>query len=227
MKNWRPTPLAALLVVGNVAAYLFQTAQGPAGQEWIFVHYGVIPAVLLHGERFAIPGVPEPYAITLLTSSFLHGGLSHLAVNMAFVAVVGTVVERAIGTWRLLVLWIGAVLLGGTAHALVNSESLNPTIGASAGVAGLIGVVAAGGWIGLVAGALWVVLQVVGALGQASEAFGTYVAWSGHLGGFAAGMMGGMFVRWEIRRRRRALKAAGPGGETPRRAPSPRDNREV
>ena len=59
-----------------------------------------------------------------------------------------------------------AVVGGGLFHALWNSGSIVPTIGASAGVAGLIGVVTVGGWGGLLAGGLWLAAQVIGALAQ-------------------------------------------------------------
>ncbi|MYA60057.1 MAG: rhomboid family intramembrane serine protease, partial [Chloroflexi bacterium] len=152
--SWRPGRVTGVLLAANAAVFLLQAVQGPAGQEWI-VRYGLIPAVLAQGERFSIPGAPTPYALTLLSSSFLHGNLGHLAVNLAFIAVLGSMVERAVGAWRFAALWTAAVTLGGAFHVLMNSGSIVPTIGASAGVAGLIGVGSVGGWCGLNAGGLW------------------------------------------------------------------------
>ena len=213
---WRHSPLTGVLLLVNVVIFLIQTIQGPAGQVWI-VQYGLIPAVLFNGERFSIPGSPTPYALTLLTSSFLHGNLGHLAVNLAFIAVVGALVERAIGSWRFAVLWTVAVTLGGVFHALLNSGSIVPTIGASAGVAGLIGVVTVGGWAGLLAGGLWLAVQVAGALAQAPQFLDPDVAWQAHLAGFTVGVTGGLLVRWELRRRRMRLKAGRPGARAPDR----------
>ncbi len=199
---WRPSVVAGALVVANLATYVLQAAQGPAGQEWVW-RYGLLPAVLLDGRGYAIHGSPTPYALTLVTSSFLHGDLGHLAVNLAFIAVLGTMVERAIGSWRFGVVWAAAVAVGGTFHAVLNSASLIPTIGASAGVAGLIGVVTVGGWAGLLAGGLWLSVQLIGALTQPTALLGSNIAWQAHLAGFATGIMGGLLVRWELRRRRR------------------------
>lgn len=198
---WKPTAVAGVLLLANTAVFMYQAALGADGHAWIF-RYGLIPAVLMDGERFAIPGSPTPYALTLLTSSFLHGNPSHLAVNLAFIAALGSLVERALGAWRVAVVWTAAVIVGGVFHALMNSESLVPTIGASAGVAGLIGVVTVGGWLGLLAGGIWLSVQVVGALAQAPQLLDPDVAWQAHLAGFATGIMGGLFVRWEIKRRR-------------------------
>ena len=209
---WRPSPVAGALLVANTVVFLLQALQGPAGQEWI-VRYGLIPAVLFHGERFSIPGAPAPYALTLLSSSFLHGNLAHLAVNLAFIAVLGSMVERAIGGWRFAAIWTAGVTVGGACHALLNSGSIIPTIGASAGVAGLIGVVTVGGWAGLVAGGLWLSVQLIGALAQAPELLDADVAWQAHLGGFATGIMGGLLVRWELRRRRRGRRPGGAASD--------------
>lgn len=226
VKHWRaaawfPGPATGVLIAVNVVVFVLQTAQGPTGQGWI-VRYGLIPAVLFQGERFAIPGAPTPYALTLLTSSFLHGNLSHLAVNLAFITVLGSMVERAVGVWRFVALWTAAVVLGGTFHALVNSGSIIPTIGASAGVAGLIGVITVGGWAGLLVGGLWLSVQVAGAAAHAPQLLDPEVAWQAHLAGFVTGVTGGLLVRWEIRWRRRRFRRVGPGIH----AALPRDDRD-
>lgn len=205
---WRPGPVVAALLLANAVVFLLQATRGPAGQEWI-ITYGLIPAALLQGERFSIPGAPTPYALTLLSSSFIHGNLGHLAVNLAFIAVLGSMVERAIGAWRFAVIWTAAVVLGGIFHALLNGASIVPTIGASAGVAGLIGVVTVGGWAGLLAGGLWLSVQIIGAAAQAPQVLDPDVAWQAHLAGFATGVVGGLLVRWEIRRWRRRDGARG------------------
>ena len=222
---WRPGPAAGALVAANVAVFLLQAAQGSAGQEWM-IRYGLIPAALFQGERFSIPGAPTPYGLTLLTSSFLHGNPGHLAINMAFIAMLGSTVERAVGVWRFGVLWIASVVVGGTVHALVNSGSIIPTIGASAGVAGLIGVVTVGGWAGLAAGALWLIVQVIGAVAQGPVMLDADVAWHAHLAGFATGVAAGLLVRWEIRRRRGRERPAGAGTTTGGSVPSPHRRKE-
>ena len=220
---WRPGWVTSVLLAANAAVFLIQTAQGPAGQAWI-VRYGLIPAVLVQGERFSIPGAPTPYALTLLSSSFLHGNPGHLAVNLAFIAVLGSMVERAVGAWRIAVLWTVAVVLGGAFHVLMNSGSIVPTIGASAGVAGLIGVVTVGGWGGLIAGGLWLSVQIIGAVAQAPRLLDPDVAWQAHLAGYAVGVVGGLLVRWEIRRRRMAAQG-GTEARAPRTANSRYDGR--
>ena len=222
---WRPGFLAGGLLAANTAVFLLQAVQGPRGEEWI-IRYGLIPAVLVHGERFSIPGAPDPYALTLLTSSFLHGNLGHLAINLAFIAVLGSVVERAVGRWRFAAVWMTAVVAGGAFHAAMNSESIIPTIGASAGVAGIIGVVTVGGWGGLAAGGLWLLVQVVGVLAKAPQVLDADVAWQAHLAGFATGIMGGLIVRWEIRRRRRVTGPVSGVGEMPTSASSPQNQQE-
>lgn len=206
--GWRLKSVAVALIALNGSVFGLQVLQGAAGLEW-FYRYGLIPAVLFRGEGFSIPGSPTPYVLTLLTSSFLHGNLSHLAVNMAFVAVLGSMVERAVGAWRFAAVWTAAVVAGGLFHAFWNSDSIVPIIGASAGVAGLIGMVTVGGWGGLLAGGIWLVAQVIGALAEAPGVLDPDVAWQAHLAGFATGIVGGLLVRWEIRRWRRRGGANG------------------
>ena len=200
--GWRLKSVTVALIALNSAVFALQVLQGAAGQEW-FYRYGLIPAVLFGGDAFSIYGSPTPYALTLLTSSFLHGNLSHLAVNMAFVAVLGSMVERAVGAWRFAAVWTAAVVAGGLFHAFWNSDSIVPIIGASAGVAGLIGMVTVGGWGGLLAGGIWLVAQVIGALAEGPQVLDPEVAWQAHLAGFVIGVVGGLLVRWEIRRWRR------------------------
>ena len=210
VKHWRPGRVTGSLLAANATVFLLQTAQGPVGQEWI-VRYGLIPAVLVQGERFSIPGAPTPYALTLLSSSFLHGNVGHLAVNLAFIAALGSMVEHAVGAWRVAALWTAAVVLGGAFHVLMNSGSIVPTVGASAGVAGLIGVVTVGGWGGLIAGGLWLSVQVIGVVARAPQLLDPDVAWQAHLAGYAVGVVGGLLVRWEVRRRiARAGRAEAP-----------------
>lgn len=42
----------------------------------------------------------------LLSSVFLHSSFSHLLMNMFALLVVGTVAERILGKWRLLIIWL-------------------------------------------------------------------------------------------------------------------------
>ncbi|MDZ4837318.1 MAG: rhomboid family intramembrane serine protease, partial [Candidatus Melainabacteria bacterium] len=57
---------------------------------------------------------PEPWR--LLTCTFLHASLPHLLVNVCLIAYVGSEMERTLGTWRYL--WV--YLISGIVGSLVS-----------------------------------------------------------------------------------------------------------
>lgn len=81
--------------------------------------------------------------VNLLMAMFLHGGLMHLIGNMVFLFISGFTVERALGPWRYLSLYFAAGIAGTLLHAVLNSGSVVPLVGASGAVSGLMGAYAA------------------------------------------------------------------------------------
>ena len=76
-----------------------------------------------------VPG--EPWRA--LSASVLHIGLTHLLMNLYALHVLGGSVERALGSHRFAVLWIGACAVGGVAGGLAGVSA-----GASTGLWGLM-----------------------------------------------------------------------------------------
>ena len=72
----------------------------------------------------------------LITPVFLHGGLSHLAVNSASLLNVGPQVESLFGKKRFIATYLAAGIAGNVASAIM---SPNPSVGASGAIFGLIG----------------------------------------------------------------------------------------
>ena len=97
----------------------------------------------------------------LVTAGFLHGGLLHIGMNMWVLWDVGAQVEEIYGTIRLLVIYFVGSVLG-----FVFSTLWSPylSIGASAGLMGLIGAMIAVG------------VHQRGAMGQAIR--GQYIRWT-------------------------------------------------
>lgn len=78
--------------------------------------------------------------MTLVTYAFLHGSALHYFGNTLMLLLVGVVVEARVGRWTMLGIWITGSALAGLAHlALLPSLGI-PLIGASGGVAALLGV---------------------------------------------------------------------------------------
>ncbi len=86
---------------------------------------------LLRFDRLEVP--------RLVSATFLHGGTGHLLGNMIFLAVLGLLVEGALGSWRFLVLY----LLGGIGASLAslawNWGTAGGALGASGAIAALMG----------------------------------------------------------------------------------------
>ena len=80
--------------------------------------------------------------ITLLTSTFLHGGFMHLLGNMIFLFIFGFTLERTLGAWTYLGCYLlaglGASALAAWAYAGNNGYGL----GASGAISGLMGMYA-------------------------------------------------------------------------------------
>lgn len=160
------------------------------------------------------------------SAAFLHGDWLHLAFNIWFLLVFGGALEGEIGGWRWLLCFTFGALAATLAHAISTPFSLVPAIGASGGIAALLGaflVRVPRAWVLSFVPPIfllpvpaplfllvWFALQVWGAWSGALEALlpgttplhapaGGGIAWWAHLGGFAFGVAWG----WKTRSRRR------------------------
>ena len=78
----------------------------------------------------------------LITSAFLHIGLTHLALNMLALLLFGSELERSLGRWRYLALYLLSALGGSVAIQLFGDPRV-AVAGASAAIWGLMGAFAA------------------------------------------------------------------------------------
>ncbi|HEY0502939.1 MAG TPA: rhomboid family intramembrane serine protease [Lysobacter sp.] len=157
--------------------------------------------------------------LRLFTALFLHADWAHLLGNLVFLLIFGLPAERAMGPWRLLVLFLlgGAVANLAAVIAIGTPDRL--IIGASGAVSALIGAYLAlfpGAKLGVVVPlglflqfvkvpaplliGVWALLQLVFTF--IGPAFGA-VAWSAHLAGFAFGGVFALIARAGIARRLR------------------------
>jgi membrane associated rhomboid family serine protease len=81
----------------------------------------------------------KPTLVGLIAANFLHGGWLHLIGNMWFLWLAGAVLEDTWGRLIYPAFYMIAGVLALQVHAMVNSGSLTPTIGASGAIAGLMG----------------------------------------------------------------------------------------
>ena len=74
----------------------------------------------------------------ILTGGFLHGGLIHIGVNMMSLWFLGRFIEYALGSWRMLVVYMASLVASGLG-VVYFSNPLVATVGASGAIFGLFG----------------------------------------------------------------------------------------
>jgi membrane associated rhomboid family serine protease len=138
----------------------------------------------------------------LITAAFLHIGLIHLVLNMLALLVFGSELERQLGRWRYVSLYLLAVL-GGAAAIQLFGNPVGAVAGASTAIYGLLG----GLGVLMIANrqdirGLLTLLAI-----NVFISFLPGVSLLGHLGGLVAGALtAGILV---LTRRRQQLQVAG------------------
>jgi len=130
----RFSPAVKWLIITNVAVFAIQVCL----QYWRGVvlaeHLGVVPGAVV--ERLQVWQV--------FTYMFLHSTegnhLFHIILNMLFLYWFGTELERFVGRWRFLVLYLAGGVAGGIAYAGTQylAKAGIPAIGASAAVMAIL-----------------------------------------------------------------------------------------
>jgi len=168
--------------------------------------FGAVPAAIFEDKVLSVDFQVIPAWATVLTSMFMHGGWMHLIGNMLFLWIYGNNVEDCMGHVRFIIFYIICGIAAFLTHALTNTGSEIPMIGASGAISGVLGAyiliypharilvaMPLGFFIhtmrlpaGIVIG-FWFILQFINS--YASNPEGGGVAWFAHIGGFVAGML--------------------------------------
>ena len=82
---------------------------------------------------------PALFCSDLTESVVVHAGWLHLLANLAFLAAFAPRVEEDLGPTGLVALFFGSAVLAAGAHVLLVPDLTAPGIGASGGVAGILG----------------------------------------------------------------------------------------
>ncbi|OGX87267.1 hypothetical protein BEN47_11410 [Hymenobacter lapidarius] len=121
-----PLLLDLNLLVFGLMVFSGVSASDPTGRE--LVGWGSnVSGLTLHGEPWR-----------LLTSLFVHAGLSHLLLNMCSLWLLGLLVEDRVGPLRLAVVYLASGVGGGLASLWWHSNGIN-SVGASGAIFGLYG----------------------------------------------------------------------------------------
>jgi membrane associated rhomboid family serine protease len=200
----RPAYFTAMLIGVNVLAYA-----GWAVQSWC------LPANASAGaypEPITAFGLwsSHPSALTFITHLFIHTDPLHLAGNMLFLWIFGSLIEDVIRPWGLAALYLGGGVLAALAHLTLSGamgfEGNVPLVGASGSVAAIMGLfmirffrtrVQLFCWFGWLRKTLWVPaawallywvgLETLGGIIDVATEGGDGISHWAHLGGFAAG----------------------------------------
>jgi membrane associated rhomboid family serine protease len=206
------TPLLAVLFC---AGYLWlQLLPDDPGMRATLLRWGAVSGNASYWRDFWHDG----RAFTLITALFLHANLWHLIGNGLFLLIFGVPAERALGPWRLLVVFLVGGALANLAAALLMESPGRVIIGASGGISALVGaylvlfpkarlgvVVPLGLWLEFVRApaalliGLWALLQLI--FSFVGPSFGA-VAWWAHLAGFVIGAIMALAFRPGVTRRR-------------------------
>jgi membrane associated rhomboid family serine protease len=114
----------------------------PARLTAVVDAHGLAAAVrVLHGPdreaaQFFLGGGVRPWSV--LTYAFIHAGWAHLLANSIWLAAFGAPVARRIGALRFLTLFCIASIGGAAAHWLAHPFGVDPVVGASAGISGVM-----------------------------------------------------------------------------------------
>lgn len=223
-----------LLVAANVVVYLItpvaalldRYGAGDTRQcaQLIFLYeWAAIPRELLTGHQLPFSLlhdhlVPGPCLSQLapfhkttwlspLWAMFLHGSWDHILGNMLFLYVFGTRVEERLGHVRFLVMYLVFGYISAYGFALTDPTGVEPLLGASGAIAGVLGTYLLINPRGRVLGTIfyvipirmpawvllgsWFILQWLSL--EADSQDGT--AYAAHVYGFIAGMLVGLALR--------------------------------
>jgi membrane associated rhomboid family serine protease len=126
-----PPYVTTTLILLNVAAYLYTGLKSPGGldqpySDKLFLNWQLQPDAVYRHEQY----------YRLLTSAFLHVSLLHIGANMLALGIVGPQLERLLGPWRMVAVYLlGA--LGGSAAIFAFGRPDQPVVGASGAIFGL------------------------------------------------------------------------------------------
>jgi membrane associated rhomboid family serine protease len=102
----------------------------------VLLTFAFLPARYLPGAAAELPGGYLANAWTFVTYAFLHGGWSHLFVNLLWMAVFGSAVARRFGALRFLLFSAVCAIAGAAAYLSAHFGEIAPMIGASAAISG-------------------------------------------------------------------------------------------
>lgn len=221
------------LILINVAVFIYMLFLNSMESELFVYRFSVVPWEIVHARQlppaalqqllsFPLTSIPSKQVYLSLGSSlFVHDGWIHIGGNMLFLWIFGNNVEDVMGHLPFLGFYLVCGLFGTLAHVAIYPNSLNPLLGASGAISGVLGAylilyprariytlvfililpVPAFVVIGF-----WILLQFIQGLTSVVGGSAIGTAWFAHLGGVAMGLiLTGVFYP-VLRRRRDSMR---------------------
>lgn len=216
--------ITLLLIVANIGVYFFWQPHGGSDEVEFLYRHAAIACEVTRGEPLTSdqfqsetcqenPAGPaffpdKSVELAMFVSMFLHGSLFHLLGNMWFLWLFGNNIEEAFGSIWFVFVYLLAGIAATVGFIALNPEGVNPLLGASGAVAGVLGaylVLFPGRWVislvvitllpvpAVVFLGLWFVLQF--AMNDPG------VAWEAHVIGFLVGAAVSLLFRGPLLRR--------------------------
>ncbi|MBX4336235.1 rhomboid family intramembrane serine protease [Bartonella raoultii] len=162
---------------------------------------------------------PLLFCHTIMSYSFMHGSLKHVAFNMIWLLVFGTPLVRHLGSLRFLIFWALTAIVSVLTYFVLHQDSMIPLVGASGAVSGMMGAIARYGFSQIYFGinaqnekplgpllsikkslrskgvltyiCVWLIVDVmIGVFSFLFAGDAISIAWEAHIGGFFAGFLG-------------------------------------
>ena len=174
-----PHAVVYLLIAANVAVFVLcaRNSRGDAIPVELLFRYGAMYSAALERQEYW----------RLVAYGFLHANLLHLATNMLCLALWGGHLEKRVGSFYFIVIYVCA-LVGGAIVGRYTHEGPYLTVGASGGISGVLGALLCLWILGKIDVAANFFLVNIGL--NAALAFAvSKVDWGAHLGGFVFGVL--------------------------------------
>jgi len=190
------------LILICIGTFMWQIRLPEQASIYASYAYGLVPSVLLQQQSLPADVNALPSTITLFSYMFLHGSWMHLLGNLLFLWVFGDNIEDSMGHARFIAFYLLCGLAAGLTHSLFEPSSQIPMIGASGAIAGILGAylvlhprvkvlvlvfsripIALPAYLLLLG---WILFQF---FSVANSGENNPVAWWAHIGGFLAGMV--------------------------------------
>jgi membrane associated rhomboid family serine protease len=125
------------LIILNVIGFLWELQVAGPGMLSA-MGGGNMDRVLQEGSLYPAAVLQDGQWWRIVTAAFLHAGLIHIGVNMISLWSLGRFIELALGSWRMLLVYIVSMIGSGLGIVYL-SPPLVPTVGASGAIFGLFG----------------------------------------------------------------------------------------